>query len=285
MGQWVVGDLVVEWRGDGAGADIAADRFWAAGATAVGVVDDDGAVTLTASYPTPEAARRVAEELGARLVEITDWSWRDAWRRFAAPVQVAPDLVVTPSWVAVAGDEVVVAIDPGWCFGSGSHASTRLVLGWLARDRPAGRRVLDVGTGSGILAVAAARLGAASVVAVDIDPESAGVTRANAERNGVASLVVASSTPVAEVGSGFDLALVNVTAGVHAELARAVVAAVRPGARLLLAGLLPGQWRHVAGAYDGCAVVETAVLDGWEGLVLQRADAAATERPLVDRAR
>jgi len=170
----------------------------------------------------------------------------------------------------VADGRLVIEIDSGPCFGSGSHASTRLVLGLLAEHPPAGLAVLDVGTGSGILAVAAARLGAARVVAVDLDPHSTGVTTANAARNGVADRIEVSTTAVSDLDMVVDVALVNVTAGVHAEVAGAVTALVRPGGRLLLAGLLPGQWRHVAGAYAGCELIERTELDGWAGAVLRR---------------
>lgn len=266
-------DLVVEVTCPPEETELAADRLWLAGATAVGIDDGSGTagVRLTASYPTSEAARVVAGEIpGATLVAV-DPSWRDEWRKFAEPVTVG-DLIVAPAWrdVAVGGTALILRIDPGDTFGSGSHPSTRLILGELDRRPPAGLRVLDYGCGSGILSVAAARLGAAAVYGVDIEPEALVVTADNAAANGVAGRVEVGPPGSAQEQPAFDLALVNVTAGVHAEVGPAVIAALRPGATILLAGLLPGQWRHVAGAYGGAEVDEVLELDGWEGVRLAR---------------
>lgn len=325
-------DLLVEITVPSEEAELAADDLWQAGATAVelregevreGEVREEGGggggpcpgrtTTVSASFPTPAAARQVAGELserGAVLVEAHP-GWRDAWRQFAQPLEVGAGLLVAPGWrdVAVGGDRLVLRIDPGPCFGSGSHPSTRLILAALDRDPPRpGTRVLDVGCGSGILSVAAARLGAArpgtartgtagpgtartgaagpgtarrgaaqrgvaqrgaaAVTAVDIDPAAVEVTAANAAANGVADWITASTTPIEWLDGRFDLALVNVTARVHAELGPEVIRRVEPGGRILLAGLLPGQWRHVAGAYLGAAVAARTELDGWEGLEL-----------------
>jgi ribosomal protein L11 methyltransferase len=249
--------------------ELAAADLWAAGATAVEESGTD-AVTLTAAFPSPEAARTVAAEMGGRAVEVTDTSWRDHWKRFAEPVDVGA-LVVAPAWreVTVGDGRLVVRIDPGPCFGSGTHPSTRLLLGLLMDRAPLTGSVLDVGCGSGILSVTAALLGA-TVTAIDIDPDAVTYTRQNAAANGVSDRVRVSTDPVEAAGSGFDLAMVNVTAGVHVALGPAVTEAVRPGGTLLLAGLLPGQWRHVAGAYAGAVLVDRPALEGWEGAALRR---------------
>ena len=232
-------DIVVELTVTSGEAELVADRLWSAGATAVGFRDGfrDGTTTLSASFPTDAAAYQVGAELGAEVVEV-DPSWRDAWKEFAEPLSVGR-LVVAPAWREVpVTDGLVLTIDPGGCFGSGSHASTRMLLAELDARPPTGLDVLDFGCGSGILSVAAARLGARSVTAVDIDPEALEVTEANASANGVS--VCTSS----RLTGRYDVALVNVTAAVHASVGPAVVSAV-DGA-VLLAGLLPGQWRHVA---------------------------------------
>ncbi|HLH47199.1 MAG TPA: 50S ribosomal protein L11 methyltransferase [Acidimicrobiales bacterium] len=263
-------ERVVRWEVDAARAEVTAFDLWDHGATAVEIRDAGAVTTLVASFPTTAAAESVARQLGA-VIEAVDPAWSDAWKAHAAPVDVAGSLVVAPAWrpVPVGDGRLVLEIDPGRCFGSGSHPSTRLVLGLLVAQSLAGH-LLDVGTGSGILAVAAARLGAATVTAVDVEPEAVEVARRNAARNGVEARVHPSLRPVEEAGGPFDGALVNVTAGVHAVLGAAVVRAVRPGGRLYLAGLLPGQWEHVAGAYAGCRLLERPVLDGWVGAVLER---------------
>jgi ribosomal protein L11 methyltransferase len=254
-------DLVVHWEVATERAELAAEELWDRGATAVELRPEGNGITLVASFPTSAAAATVAGEVGAHVVEVAR-DWADAWRPYAEAVTVG-SLVVVPA------GRTVLQIDPGACFGSGTHPSTRLLLGLLAAEPPAGLRVADVGTGSGILAVAAGVLGAASVQAVDIDPSSASIVRGNASRNGVASAVRAWTGSADEVEGPVDLALVNVTAAVHVELAPAVRAVVAPGGRILLAGLLPGQWRHVAGAYAGCEVVRLPELDGWVGAELR----------------
>jgi ribosomal protein L11 methyltransferase len=263
--------IVVRWPVAASDAELAALELWDRGATAVEERAAGRLVVLVASYPTSQGARMVAAQLELDT-EVVAPGWRDAWKAHAAPVAVGDAIVVVPAWrpVPVVDGRLVLEIDPGPCFGSGSHASTRLILQLLADDPPAGLSVLDVGTGSGILAVAAARLGATRVTAVDLDPEAVIVTAANAAHNGVTDRISVSTTPVADVEGRSDLAMVNVTAGVHAELASDVVDRVRPGGRLLLAGLLPGQWQHVAGAYAGCDVIDLPELDGWLGAVLRR---------------
>ncbi len=261
--------------------ELAATALWAEGATAVEVRDDPDGTTLLAGFPTPEAARSVAGRLGGSLdataEAVTDTGWRDAWKAWVQPVPVGEGLMVVPAWrtVTVESGRISLEIDPGPCFGSGTHPSTRMLLAWLDRHRPAGADVLDVGTGSGILAVAAAVLGARSVTAVDIDPAAVSVTEANAARNGVQSKIAASTTPVAEVpDASADLVMVNVTAATHAAIAAACSRKVRAGGTLLVAGLLPGQWQHVAGAYTGLTGAPRLELDGWEGAVLRPDDAA-----------
>jgi ribosomal protein L11 methyltransferase len=251
--------------------ELTAGRLWELGAVAVEIREHADATTLVAGMPTAAACRRAATALGGDVVEIDARTWQDGWRQFAEPVEVG-DLVIAPAWrpVPLPDGRTVIEIDPGQCFGSGSHASTRGVLRELSASPPVGSTVLDVGTGSGILAVAAARLGASGVVAIDVDPVAPGVARANAARNGVADRVVTSLTPVPELTGSFDLALVNVTAGVHIELGPAVAAVIRPGGGVVVAGLLPGQWPHVALVYEGCDVVMTWDLDGWLGARLRR---------------
>jgi ribosomal protein L11 methyltransferase len=251
-------------------AELATDRLWAEGATAVEEQAGDGTeVALVAGFPTPAAAATVARSVGGELLEVDEASWRDVWRRHAQPVRVG-SLVVAPAWrdVEVGGADLVISIDPGGCFGSGSHPTTRLMLAELQRRMAPGATVFDVGTGSGILAVAAARLGAGRVVAVDIDPEAVGVTRRNAETNRVAERIDVSTDEAALVTDTFDVVVANLTAAALAGLAETLAAALAPRGVLLLSGLLPGQWPHISERFDALSVLDVVTLEGWVAVAL-----------------
>src|SRR5690606_18195387 len=135
-------------------------------------------------------------------VEVDDDAHLDRWREWAVTVRAGERVLIHPAWlpdpVSRPGD-VVVRIEPGRSFGSGSHPSTRLVVAALEEHLVGGEAVLDVGSGSGVLAVAAALLGAASAHGVDIDPAAVSVGQHNARRNGVADRVTFAATPVGEV--------------------------------------------------------------------------------------
>jgi ribosomal protein L11 methyltransferase len=268
-------DLLVRLVVPASQVDVAVDRLWTSGATAVEERASDvpaGAVTLLAGFPTPEAARAVAGALipwRAEVEEVDD-GWRDVWKRFAQPIEVET-LVVAPAWRPVdAGDgRLVLSIDPGGCFGSGTHPTTRLLLAQLVRRIAPGSSVFDVGTGSGILAVAAASLGAGRVVAVDIDPDAARVAAVNAAANHVASRVEVSTSPAASVTGRFDLVLANLTAATLASLAGVLVGAVGSGGLLLVSGMLPGQWDHISDRFAPLEVEQMLELEGWVGVVLR----------------
>lgn len=239
--------------------DAVSGRLWLAGADAV--AEEPG--WLVAGFPDRADAERAARDLGGEVVEVSPGAWLDAWRAFAHPVR-AGRLVVVPAWIEpppTGADDVVVPIDPGRVFGHGGHPTTRLLLEELDGRVTGGESVLDVGCGSGVLAVAAARLGAGRVVAVDIDPEAVTVTRANAARNGVT--VEVSTTPVTEVAGHFDLVLANIGAGVLEELAPTLLAL---GDVLLLSGVLGDRAGEVADRYAGTAAVTE--LDGWVAIAV-----------------
>ena len=189
-----------------------------------------------AGSPEPEAA----------LVETPDWARE--WRRFHRPLR-AGRLVISPPWESpvLRPGEIRVVIDPGRAFGTGRHESTRLCLRALDYEGVSGARVVDLGTGSGILAVAAALLGAASVCALDTDPEAVEVARESARLNGVSDRVVAAvgSPGVSGLVSApdpgpADLLLANLSGPLIAELAPELARLVRPGGIVITAGYLAG---------------------------------------------
>lgn len=249
---------------DAADVDAVAGRLWLAGATAVGEEADLDRVRLIAGFAHRADADDAARQVGGDVVEVEAGAWLDAWRVFARSVR-AGRLVVHPAWTEAPPtepDDIVLEIDPGRVFGHGGHPTTRLLLEDLERRISGGERVLDVGCGSGVLAVAAALLGAAHVAGIDIDPDAADVTAANATVNGVD--VEASATPLAEVEGVYDVVLANIGAEVLRELAPDLQARVAPGGVLLLSGLLAERWEDVASCYAGTVTVTE--LDGWVAL-------------------
>jgi len=188
--------------------------------------------------------RRTAYTLDA--LEDKDWV-RSSQAQFA-PLRVGR-LWLGASWhPPPPGIAHIVRIDPGLAFGTGSHPTTRLVLGFLDQEMQGGERVLDYGCGSGILAIAAAKLGAARVDAVDVDPKAIDVTRENARANAVA---VSACLPEALAPGRYDVLVANILAQPLIVLAPLIAARSEPGARIALAGVLEAQAEEVVAAYAG----------------------------------
>jgi ribosomal protein L11 methyltransferase len=216
-------------------------------------------------------------EVEARVVHEEDWA--DAWKENFPIQRIGEHIVIQPSWRSYdprPGD-VVLRMDPGMAFGTGLHPTTRLCLrgieAWSAQGFVDGARVLDVGTGSGILAVAAAALGASSVLAVDTDPLAVETCARNATINGRADVIETGtgSLPLRETVQ-FDLALANLIASVLIELAEPLAAVVRPGGRLLASGIFHDREREVSAALGeaGLRVVGRTVETDWVALELVR---------------
>ena len=214
-------------------------------------------VQVTALFPAEtnmhEVCERIELALGAcpahRAELLEDRDWVREWLVHFKPMRFGRRLWICPTAHEVAeADAAVVMLDPGLAFGTGTHASTALCLEWLDGAELAGKRVLDYGCGSGILAVAAARLGAAGAVATDIDPQALHATRENARRNALHDHIEV--LPPSELGpQAFDIVLANILAGPLIELAPALSARVKPGGWLVLAGLLAEQAAGVGASY------------------------------------
>ncbi|MDR2678490.1 MAG: 50S ribosomal protein L11 methyltransferase, partial [Zoogloeaceae bacterium] len=154
-----------------------------------------------------------------------------------------------------------LALDPGMAFGTGAHPTTRLCLEWLEQTLQGGEHLLDYGCGSGILAIAAARLGAGTVTGVDIDPQAIAAARANAEKNGVTANFVASETPLQ---GQYDVVVANILANPLRVLAPAISAHVRPGGHLALSGLLEAQAEDLIAFYAPWIPLAVAARqEGW----------------------
>lgn len=197
--------------------------------------------------------------------EITGFEDRDWVRASQAqfePIPIGRRLVITPTWHAdapVAAGVRRMLLDPGLAFGTGSHPTTRMCLQWIEREVRGGERVIDYGCGSGILAIAAALLGAAEVLATDIDPQATASARDNARANAADVQVVEIGHPLGQA----DVVLANILANPLRVLAPALTALLRPGGRLVLAGLLERQADEIVACYPGVALKTVEVLDGW----------------------
>jgi ribosomal protein L11 methyltransferase len=190
-----------------------------------------------------------------RAEQLVEEDWGAGWKEHFHPFRAAPHLVVKPTWepYAAAPGEAVIEMDPGMAFGTGLHASTRLALALIEEQCMAAqpRRVLDLGTGTGILAMAAALRGAADVLAIDTDPDAVAAARLNVARNRLEGIVRVGDENLAAVPGPFDLIAANITADVLLALAPLLAARLAPAGSLVLAGVLAGeQEREVRAAYE-----------------------------------
>ena len=189
-----------------------------------------------------------------------------------------PGLVIKPSWEAYApaAGERVIEMDPGMAFGTGQHASTRMALGLIAArlEQDPCTRALDVGTGTGILAMATALLGCTEVMAVDNDPDAVAVARQNVAHNHLGARIELAATPVAEIRGSFQLVAANIVHDVLVDLAPDLTRLTAPGGSLVLAGILNGgQEAHLVQVYAalGCRLHARRSQDEWVALELLRA--------------
>nr|WP_298718965.1 50S ribosomal protein L11 methyltransferase [uncultured Steroidobacter sp.] len=204
---------------------------------------------------------------------LADRAWEREWLKDFKPMRFGQRLWICPGGqqpdaeqLRTSASPVLIELDPGLAFGTGTHPTTALCLEWLDSAEVAGARVIDFGCGSGILAIAAAKLGAAEVLAIDIDPQALLATHDNAERNGVAPLISArlvdSKAESAEVPA--DILLANILAGPLESLAAVFAARVRAGGRLVMSGILRNQAEAVASTYaPWFDIAPVVVRDDW----------------------
>jgi ribosomal protein L11 methyltransferase len=219
-------------------------------------------VLIRAYLPSSELGAVLTEQLRERMqaafpqVELTarplyEQDWAVSWREFFGVVDYGGRVVIVPTWIEhePAAGQLAIRLDPGQAFGTGHHETTRLCLAALERLVVPGDTVLDVGTGSGVLAIAAALLGAGHVDALDIDPVAAEVAQANIAANGVADRVtVRPGTLAAEAATPHTVVVANISTEANIGLAEAFRRAVAPGGRLILSGVLAADAGRVTAA-------------------------------------
>ncbi len=258
-------------------------------ATDIGAHDEVVAVTgylpeddrLHSSRRKIEAALLVLPELGiegtsteANVQMVEEEDWANAWKQYFKPIRVGRHLIVTPPWETPDAGELdkVIVIDPGMAFGTGTHPTTQLCLAALEDYiRPeANQHVADIGTGSGILAIGAAKLGAESIFATDIDPLAARIAGENAKVNGV-HVEIADRFDSA---TQYDVLVANILANTLIELAEKFAASIRAGGIYIASGIIEGRENDVRllTEVEGFIALETRHQGEWVALVFRRLD-------------
>ena len=206
---------------------------------------------------TDDILARVRQSLGLaqtpvhKIDLLGDEDWAHSWMSHYKPLQVGRGLWVVPSWCTPPEPAAVnIILDPGLAFGTGDHPTTSLCLEWLAQQALAGKTILDYGCGSGILSIAALKLGAQAAYAVDIDAQALNVTRQNAIHNGIHKGLHVMQPSLLPRDFQADIVLANILMGTLIELAPEIQARVRSGGSLALSGMLAGQETEVRAHYE-----------------------------------
>jgi ribosomal protein L11 methyltransferase len=254
---------------------------------AVVAIDDNNPGVSVVFFHDPAERDRAANALqaqfpavGVRAIDVPDEDWAARSQASLRAIQVG-NIVVAPPWdvpEAVVGASVgagfsrpmVITIEPSMGFGTGHHATTRLCLAALQQIDLRGRSVIDVGTGSGLLAIAGRRLGAAAVLAIDDDPDAIAAAEGNVALNRESRIALEvtdlRSSPIGQ----FDVVVANLTGGLLISTAPRLQSFATPGARLVLSGFMDHQERDVVSAFEGCALESRAREDEWVCAVLRR---------------
>jgi len=227
--------------------------------------------------PVREALPRelLAENSRSDITALPDRAWERVWMDEFSPIQMGPRLWICPSWSEPPDSSAInVYLDPGLAFGTGTHATTAMCLSALDDAIRGGERVVDFGCGSGILAIAALRLGAASALGVDNDPQALTATRDNAERNQIEpesiAVVLPGDAAIATWTNRSDLVVANILAGPLLGLAGELMTLMKPGGRLMLTGVLSEQAPELIERYASVNLEISKTRDGWVLLTGQK---------------
>lgn len=260
------------------GADGVAEE-WRPGGWHVRAFWKDTPLAL-AAVQTREALRRlhdagVLERIPAfTLTSMEDQDWLEGWKQYFSPFEVSERLAVTPSWETFTPREgqAVIVLDPGMAFGTGTHGTTYTCLQALSAVLQPGMRVVDVGTGSGILAIAAMKLGAASVIAIDNDDLAVRVARENAEMNGVTGIDFRVGDLLAGIDGPVELVIANILAPVIRELIPRLPAVLPAGGWFISSGYIVEQEPDIRAALDaaGHRIEARYERENWVTLVSRR---------------
>ncbi|MBV5317409.1 MAG: 50S ribosomal protein L11 methyltransferase [Desulfobulbaceae bacterium] len=210
---------------------------------------------------------------------LADQDWATSWQQYFKPFEIVPGLVIKPSWETYppGPGQHILELDPGMAFGTGQHASTQMALALLQMSiqETSPAQALDVGTGTGILAMAAALFGVAQVIAIDNDPDAVVVAGENIANNRLEGQIEVSTTPVTQITGAYQLVCANIVHDVLVEMAPTLTGLTAVGGQLVLAGILSGeQENNIINVYQeqGCQLLDRRYQEEWVALRLQRAD-------------
>ena len=225
--------------------------------------------------------RQRCAELGlhpeVELVGVNEEDWANSWKQYYKPVKIGEKIVICPAWekYTPAEGELVIRMDPGMAFGTGTHETTRLVIRLLEKYTKAGQRMLDVGTGTGILAICASRLGADLCRAYDIDPTAVRVARENIKDSGLTNVTCDQSDLLKQVsleGGQYDLVCANIVADIIIRMTPDVGTYMKDDAVLLASGIIAERCDDVVACFEanGFRVVEKLTDNDWCGLAVMK---------------
>ena len=208
---------------------------------------------------------------------VNEDDWANSWKAYYKPIKIGEKIVIVPAWEKYEAKEgeMVVRMDPGMAFGTGSHETTRLVIGLLEKYINGGERVLDVGTGSGILAICASKLGAEKCRAYDIDPVAVKVARENIKDSGLTNISCDQSDLLRQVDTaegGYDVICANIVADIIIRMTPDVAKYMNDGAVILASGIIVERSEDVINCFEqnGFKIVDRAEENGWCALVVGR---------------
>jgi ribosomal protein L11 methyltransferase len=267
--------FVADVTGKGVEQSMAPPGSDSAATTVTGYLDNDGQAPFA-----KEKIRTFLKQLRRRepvihFEEIVEEDWGINWKKHFKPIQVSRRITVKPTWepYQAGNDEIVIEIDPGLAFGTGLHASTRLALQLIESaftGHQAPQTVLDVGTGTGILGIAAALFGAARVLGIDNDADAVTCAADNVTQNRVSPAMSVSGADLSAQTGPFDLVVANITSDVLTRLAPQLVSMVAPAGQLILAGILAGeQGRGIEQTFTGLGLtlLDSPVNREWQAFL------------------
>lgn len=238
-------------------------------------------VYLSEDRNVPETVMMLKDRFAAlgisvkvETIGLKEEDWANCWKKYYKPLKIGENVVIVPMWedYAAAENEVIVKMDPGMAFGTGTHETTALCAELIEKYMKKGARALDVGTGSGILAILQSKLGAASVDALDIDANAVKVARENCEKNGVYNVECRQSDLIRSASGKYDFISANIVADIIIRMAENVGDYLKDGGLLVVSGIIEMQAQSVVDKFadKGFKLIDKRDKNDWNAFVFQK---------------